>query len=168
MAAAIPGTHEQRWQALLTTMQWDEHALPRQRVAKLIAETTIGHGVRLFADTGFAKQGQASGGVARQYAGPLGQVGNCQVGVPCCDSAPQASWPVAVRLSLPQEWTDDPERLRRARVPAAGPFQTKPQIALALLEQARLWGVPHRCVVAEADDGDTPHGLAGLATRNER
>ncbi len=86
----------------------------------------------------------------------------------CCDSDPQARWPVAVHVSLPQEWTDAPERLRRARGPADVPFQTKPQSALALLEQARAWGVPHRCVVAEADDGDTPHCLAGLETRHER
>src|SRR2546429_544106 len=168
MAEAVPGTNEQRLQEFLTNMQWDEQDLNCQRVAKMIAEATVGNGVLLFDDTGFAKQGKASVGVARQYSGTLGKVGNCQVGVTCCYSDPQASWPVAVRLSLPQEWTDDPERLRRARVPADVPFQTKPQIALALLDQARAWGVPHRCVVAEADDGDNPNFLAGLETRNER
>jgi SRSO17 transposase len=168
MAEAVPGTSEQRLQEFLTNMQWDEQDLNRQRVEKMIAEATVGNGVLLFDDTGFAKQGKASVGVARQYSGTLGKVGNCQVGVTCCYSDPQASWPVAVRLYLPQEWTDDPARLRRARVPADVPFQTKPQIALALLDQARAWGVPHRCVVAEADYGDNPNFLAGLETRNER
>jgi SRSO17 transposase len=168
MAQAVPGTNEQRLQEFLTNMQWDEQDLNHQRVAKMIAEATVGNGVLLFDDTGFAKQGKASVGVARQYSGTLGKVGNCQVGVTCCYSDPQASWPVAVRLYLPQEWTDDPERLRRARVPTDVPFQTKPQIALALLDQARAWGVPHRCVVADADYGDHPHFLAGLETRNER
>jgi len=168
MAEAVPGTSEQRLQELLTNMQWEEQDLNRQRVAKMIAEATVGNGVLLFDDTGFAKQGKASVGVARQYSGTLGKVGNCQVGVTCCYSDPQASWPVAVRLYLPQEWTDDPERLRRARVPADVPFQTKPQIALALLDQARVWGVPHRGVVADADYGDNPNFLAGLETRHER
>jgi SRSO17 transposase len=151
LAEAVPGTSEQRLQEFLTNMQWDETDLNRQRVEKLIAEATVGQGVLIFDDTGFAKQGKASVGVARQYAGTLGKVGNCQVGVTCCDSDPQASWPVAGRVDLPQEWTDDPERLRRARVPAEVTFQTKPPIALALLDQARAWSVPHRGVGAEAD-----------------
>src|SRR3989454_2247356 len=167
-AEAVPGTSEQRLQEFLTNMQWDEHALNRQRVEKMIAEATVGHGVLLFDETGFAKQGTASVGVARQYSGTLGTGGNCQVAVTCGYSDPQASWPVAVRLSLPQEWTDAPERWRRARVPADVSCQTKPQRALALLDQARAWGVPHRCVVAEADYGDNPHCLAGLETRNAR
>ena len=71
-------------------------------------------------------------------------MGNCQVAVTCCYSDVHASWPVAVRLYLPQDWTDAPERWRRARGPAAVTCQTKPQIALALLDQARAWGVPRR------------------------
>jgi SRSO17 transposase len=168
MAAAVPGTSEQRLQEFLTNMHWDEEDLNRQRVHKMIAEATVGQGVLVFDDTGFAKQGKASVGVARQYSGTLGKVGNCQVAVTCCYSDPQASWPVAVRLYLPQEWTNDPERCRRARVPAEVTFQTKPRIALALLDQARAWGVPHRCVVADADYGDNPHFLAGLETRRAR
>src|SRR5207244_82707 len=144
MAAAVPGTSEQRLQELLTNMPWDEEDLNRQRVHTMSAEATGGQGVLIFDDTGYAKQGKSSVGVARQYSGTLGKVGNCQVAVTCCYSDPQASWPVAVRVYVPQEWTDAPERCRRARVPAAVPFQTKPQIALALLDQARAWGVPHR------------------------
>ena len=168
MAQAVPGTHEQRLQGFLTTMNWDEEELNRQRVKKMIADATIGHGVLIFDDTGFAKQGKASVGVARQYCGTLGKVGNCQVAVTCCYSDPQASWPVAVRLYLPEAWTADPARLKRARVPADVTFQTKPQIALSLLDQARAWGVPHRCLVADADYGDNPNFLAGLQERHER
>jgi SRSO17 transposase len=168
MAEAVPGTSEQRLQEWLTNMQWDAHDLNRQRVQKMIAEAPIGNGVLIFDDTGFAKQGKASVGVARQYSGTLGKVGNCQVAVTCCYSDAQASWPVAVRLYLPQDWTDAPERLRQARVPPDVTFQTKPQIALALLDQARLWGVPYRCVVADADYGDNPNFLAGLEARCAR
>jgi SRSO17 transposase len=69
---------------------------------------------------------------------------------------------------VPKGWAEDPERWRQARIPNEVPFQTKPEIALALLDQARAWSVPHRCVVADADDGDNPHFLAGLETRQAR
>jgi len=168
IAQAMPGTSEQRLQEFLTNMQWDEEDLNRQRVQKLIAEATLGDGVLVLDDTGFPKQGKASVGVARQYSGTLGKVGNCQIAVTCCDTDPQASWPVAVRLYLPRAWAEDPERRRKARVPPAVGFQTKPELALALLDQARAWGVPHRGVVADADDGDNPNFLMGLEARQER
>src|SRR5829696_4165931 len=138
IAQVVPGTSEQSLQGLLTAMRWDEDDLNQQRVQILRALPTEGDAALLFDDTGFAKQGKASVGVARQYSGTLGKVGNCQVAVTCCYSDPQASWPVAVRLSLPEAWTAELERL-------------KPEIALSLLDQARAWGVPHRCVVADAD-----------------
>jgi SRSO17 transposase len=167
IAQAVPGTSAQRLQAFLTNMPWDEEDLNRQRVTKRIAEATRGDGVLVFDDTGFAKQGTASVGVARQYSGTLGKVGNCQVAVTCGDTDPQATWPVAVRLYLPKTWAYEPARRQQARVPPEVSFQTKPQIALALLDQARAWGVPHRCVVADADDGDNPNVLAGLEARQE-
>jgi SRSO17 transposase len=168
IAQAVPGTNAQRLQEFLTNMPWDEEDLNRQRVAKMIAEATTGDGVLVVDDTGFPKQGKASVGVARQDSGTLGKVGNCQVAVICCYSDPQAMWPVAVQLYLPRAWAEEPERRQQARVPAAVTFQTKPEIAPQLLDQARAWGVPHRCVVADADDGDNPNFLTGLEARQER
>jgi SRSO17 transposase len=168
IAQAVPGTTAQRLQEFLTNMDWDEEDLNRQRVQKMIAEATAGDGVLVFDDTGFPKRGTASVGVARQYSGTLGKVGNCQVAVTCCYTDRRATWPVAVRVYLPKSWADDPVRRQQARVPPAVTFQTKPEIALALLDHARAWGVPHRCVVADADYGDNPHFLAGLEARPER
>jgi SRSO17 transposase len=167
LAQAVPGSSEQRLQEFLTNMQWDEEDLNRQRVRKMIAEATRGEGVLVFDDTGFPKQGTASVGVERQYSGTLGKVGNCQIAVTCCYTDRQATWPVAVRLYLPRIWAQDPARRQQTRVPAEIPFQTKPEIALTLLDQARSWGIPHRCVVADADYGDNPNFLAGLEARQE-
>jgi SRSO17 transposase len=104
IAQAVPGTSEQRLQEFLTKMSWDADDLNRQRVQKMIAEASTGHGVLVFDDTGFPKQGKASVGVERPYSGTLGKVGNCQVAVTCCYSDPQGTWPVAVRLYLPKTW----------------------------------------------------------------
>src|SRR2546427_12345394 len=71
MAAAVPGTSEQRVPECRTKRPWDEDALNRQRVEKRIAEAPVGQGVLSFDETGFAKQGKASVGVARPDAGTL-------------------------------------------------------------------------------------------------
>jgi SRSO17 transposase len=168
LAQAVPGTSEQRLQEFLTNMQWDEEDLNHQRVQKMIAEATLGGGTLVLDDTGFAKQGKASVGVARQDSGTLGKVGNCQIAVTCCYTDSQATWPVAVRMYLPQAWAEDTERRQSVRVPPAVTFQTTPEIALSLLDQARAWGVPHQCVVADADYGDNPNFVAGLEARQER
>jgi SRSO17 transposase len=167
IAQAGPGTNAQRLQEFLTQRQWDEEDLNRQRVQKMMAEASTGNGVLVFDETGFPKRGHASVGVARQYSGTLGKVGNCQMAVTCCDSDRWATWPGAVRVYLPKSGADDPVRRQQARVPEEVAFQTKPEMALALLDHARAWGVPHRCVVADADDGDHPNFLAGLEARQE-
>jgi hypothetical protein len=139
-------------QEFLTTMDWNEADLNRQRVQKMIAEATTGDGVLVVDETGFPKRGTASVGVARQYSGTLGTVGNCQMAVTCCSPDRRATWPVAVRVYLPKSWADDPVRRQQERVPRAVTFQAKPEIALALLDHARAWGVPHRGVGAVRTD----------------
>lgn len=168
LAQVVPGTSEQSLQGLLTAMDWDHDDLNRQRVARMLTLPTEGDGVLIFDDTGFAKQGPCSVGVQRQYSGTLGKTANCQVCVNCHYAERTIAWPVASRLYLPEDWADAAARRSRAQVPQDLTFQTKPQIALALLDQANAWGVRHACVVADADYGDNPNFLAGLEQRHER
>jgi SRSO17 transposase len=168
MAPAVPGTSAPRVPACRTNRPWAEADLNRQRVPKMMAEATTDDGVLVCDDTGFPTQGKASVGVARQYAGTLGQVGHGQIAVTCGATDPQAMWPGAVRLYVPKPWAQDPTRRQPARVPVAVSFQTTPASALPRLDQARAWGGPHRCGIAEADDGDHPNVWAGLEARQER
>jgi SRSO17 transposase len=168
IAAVVPGTSEQSLQGLLTAMSWDEDDLNQQRVQNLLALPTEGDAALIFDDTGFAKQGHASVGVARQYSGTLGKVGNCQVTVNCHYAERTIAWPVATRLYLGKEWISDKARRKKAKVPKEIVFQTKPQIALDLLDRADSWKVPYACVVADADYGDNPNFLAGLEKRKKR
>src|SRR5215471_9343657 len=168
IAQVVPGTSEQSLQGLLTAMTWDEDDLNRQRVQTMLTLPTEGDGVLIVDDTGFAKQGQSSVGVARQYSGTLGKVGNCQVTVNCHYAERTLAWPVATRLYLPKDWAADADRRTKAKVPEAITFQTKPQIALELLDRAKDWGVCFSCVTADADYGDNPNFLAGLERRRRR
>src|SRR3954454_45032 len=142
IAASIPGTSEQQLQGLLSTTAWDQEDLNRQRVQQLLQLPSEGDGVLIFDDTGFAKQGRCSVGVARQYSGTLGKKGNCQVAVNCHYAERTIAWPVATRLYLPQDWAGDSDRRGKAQVPEGVAFRTKPEIALALLDEADQMGVP--------------------------
>jgi SRSO17 transposase len=168
LAEIVPGTTEQQLQGLLTQMVWDESALNQRRVQIMHALPTEGDGVLIIDDTGFAKQGQHSVGVARQYSGTLGKVSNCQITVNCHYAERTLAWPVATRLYLPKAWGAEALRREAAQVPDAVTFQTKPAIGLDLIDQANAWGVRHACVVADAGYGDDPVFLNGLETRGER
>jgi len=113
-------------------------------------------------DTGFPKKGRHSVGVARQYCGQLGKQDNCQVAVTLSLANRSASLPVAYRLYLPKEWTDDPARLRQAGVPEAITFQTKPEIALAQIRAAADDGLPRGIVLMDAGYGSDMHLRTGL------
>jgi SRSO17 transposase len=87
-------------------------------------------------DTGFAKKGRHSVGVAHQYCGELGQSGNCQVAVTLSIANHHASLPVGYRLYLPKEWAEDRARRNKAGVPEEVVFKTKTAIALDLVQAA--------------------------------
>ncbi len=45
-------------------------------------------------------------------------------------------FPISAQLFLPESWTEDPERRKQAQVPEEISQQTKPEIALGLLDRA--------------------------------
>jgi SRSO17 transposase len=170
IAAAVAGTSTERLQHLLTDATWDPQALDQQRVQALVAQSPR-DGLLVLDDTGLPKQGRGSAGVARQYSGTLGKVANCQVVVSAhyVADAPTSRapvhWPVTAQLYLPEGWAADGARRAKVHVPTKVAFQTKPELALALVDQARTWGVPFAWVVADAGYGDNPTFLQGLETR---
>jgi SRSO17 transposase len=108
-------------------------------------------------ESGFTKQGTKSVGVARQYSGTLGKVGNCQVGVFLGYASERGQALVDSRLYLPARWTDDRARCRAAGVPDQVPFQTKPELALAMLRAARARDQLHaRWVTGDEVYGGNP------------
>jgi SRSO17 transposase len=104
-------------------------------------------------DTGFPKKGRHSVGVARQYCGQVGKQDNCRVAVSLSVATWNSSLPIAYRLYLPKEWTEDTKRLKKAEVPEEIEFQTKPEIALDQIRAAVAAQVTPGVVLADAAYG---------------
>jgi SRSO17 transposase len=165
VAAAVAGLSEAAVYRLMAESMWDEMDVNRQRVGNMIAQAVAGDGMIIVDDTGLPRKGKQTVGVAYQYCGELGKKANCQVVVTLDYVDPYYAWPVEGRLYLPKSWCGDQERRQGAQIPAEVVFQTKPEIALALIDQARAWGVPFDMVGADSGYGDNPNFLDGLDRR---
>jgi SRSO17 transposase len=116
-------------------------------------------------DTGIAKKGDVSVGVHRQYSGTLGKVGNCQVIVSLHGVSDSFGACLGLQLYLPESWCEDALRREQAKVPKGISFQRKWEIALGLLDAARMGGGPTLPVVADAGYGDSRDFREGLRAR---
>jgi SRSO17 transposase len=113
-------------------------------------------------DTGFPKKGKHSVGVTRQYCGQVGKQENCRVAVSLSVATWSSSLPIAYRLYLPQEWTEDAKRRKKVEVPQEIEFQTKPQIALNQIRAAAAANLDRGVVLADAAYGVNTEFRDGL------
>jgi SRSO17 transposase len=113
-------------------------------------------------DTSFPKQGKHSVGVHHQYCGQLGKQANCQVAVSLSIANHTASLPVAYRLYLPEAWTKDRARRKKAGVPKEIKFRTKPQIALEQIRRACESGLPRGVALMDSAYGRDSRLRAGM------
>lgn len=144
----------QRLQQCVSVSTWAEAEVFR-RIAILVDAELPAVEAFVIDDTGFAKKGKHSVGVARQYSGTLGRVDNCQVATSLHLAGERGSACIGLRLYLPKEWTTDWERRRKAGVPDEVKLASKWELALGLLDQALAAGVRSHTVLADAGYGDT-------------
>jgi SRSO17 transposase len=157
----------QRLQHFATDSPWSDHAVRRGAATYALDQMTKREPVEVWItdDTGFLKQGKHSVGVQRQYTGSAGKVANCQIGVSLSVATRTEHIPIDFALYLPKSWTDDPARMRQARVPEGVDFQTKPELALGMIRRAVEDGVPKGVVLGDSAYGtskDFRHGLRSL------
>ncbi len=148
----------QSFQHVITDAPWDAEALWRVLRRELPARA----GVVIFDDTGFPKKGDQSVGVARQYTGTLGKIGNCQVAVTATLWSDARAWLIGAALYLPEAWLLDRARCEKARIPPTVVFLKKWELALGLLREARAAGVDVAAVLADAGYGDAAAFRAAL------
>lgn len=158
VAEAIEGATPRTLQRFLTEAPWSSEAVIERLQHYLGHRLSAPAGVFILDDTGFAKQGRKSVGVARQYSGTLGKVGNCQVAVFLGYASERGHALVDRALYLPHSWTDDAERCQTAGVAEdQRPYQSMTDLALKLLRQARRRGhLAGKWVTADEGYGKAP------------
>ena len=137
----IEGDGYQKIQNFITDSPWDA-----QKVISAVAVKTsdlyagqaaydvlnVGY---IIDESSHLKKGKSSVGVSRQYAGVIGKVDNCQVGVYSSLVWENNTSLINCRLFLPQCWIEDDERCDKAGIPQeARTHKTKLQLALEMLQ----------------------------------
>jgi SRSO17 transposase len=151
-------------QRFVTESRWSD----RQMIGRLqsVMAPRLQHpdAVWVVDESGFVKQGRKSAGVARQYCGTIGKIGNCQVGVFLAYVTPEARLLVDKELVLPEAWCTDSDRCDEADVPKDEQVhRSKPELALVELRRAKAWGHLSASWVAGDDHyGQSPSFRRGL------
>jgi len=167
-AVTAPSRTSAQHQSLLhfvNESNWSEAQL-LAKVRELVVPTIERHGpvkAWIVDDTSYPKQGTHSVGVHHQYCGQLGKQANCQVAVTLSIANHHASLPIAYQLYLPKDWAEDAARRKKAHVPKAIRFKTKPQIALAQIRAALAAGVAPGVVLMDASYGTNSVLRASIA-----
>ena len=167
MAARLaPGDYDQLHH-FISSAVWGEAPLEEELAVQ--ADKLIGgaNAVLVVDDTALPKKGSHSVGVAPPYASALGKTANCQTLVSLTLARDEVPVMVALRLFLPESWTGDLARLKRAGVPLEYQTpRTKPEIALAEIDRVTAAGVRFGCVLADAGYGLSAPFRQGLTARN--
>ena len=157
LAEAVEGATPRTLQRFLTESPWDDAAVIDRLQMYVGQRLNRADGVFVLDDTGFGKQGKKSVGVARQYSGTLGKVGNCQIGVFLAYVSALGHALVDKALYLPREWTNDQRRSLAAGVPREVGYQSKAELGLGLLRQARRAGhLTAEWIAGDAGYGEVP------------
>jgi SRSO17 transposase len=154
-------------QRFLGEVAWD-HGPPLDELTRQVARA-IGRpdAVLVFDPSAFAKKGNASVGVQRQWCGRLGKVDNCQVGVYLGYVSDADHALVDFRLYLPRDWAKDRKRRKKAGVPKGIKYQTRHELALEMLKR-RGAALPHGWVAGDDEMGRPAWFRKRLADDKER
>ena len=143
-------------QRLLYEAKWEADAVCQKYRELVASELGYEPGIGVIDESGFEKKGEQSAGVQRQWCGRLGKVENCQVGVFLGYVAPLGHAFLDRELYLPLSWCEDAGRREKAHIPPSIQFQTKPQLALRMLERAWAEGLAMQWVVGDSVYGNSP------------
>ena len=160
MCERVQDSEYNRVQHFISESPWDARKV-MDRVAANAGEMfgTFGRVGLLIDESSHAKKGSGSVGVQRQYSGTAGKIDNCQVAVYAALSADRYYGLIDTELYLPEAWTRDAERCRKAGVPKERlAHRSKRQLALDIIGRQKAAGTRFDWVGADAGYGND-HGF---------
>ena len=167
MAARLADGDEQCLQQFVNQSPWDPVPVRRALARRMSRE--LSPDAWVIDDTGFPKFGKDSVGVARQYSGCLGKVGNCQIGVSINAATEDASCPLDWRLFIPTEWDEDSdfnrERRKKTRLPEDVHHTEKWRLALVMIDELIAWGLKPPVMLGDGAYGDVTELRSELEER---
>jgi len=166
MAARDSGVSYDQLHHFIGSGVWD--SAPLEATLLVEADKLVGgdEAWLIIDDTALPKKGRHSVGVAPQYASSLGKTANCQSLVSVTLASCEVPVMVGLRLFLPETWTDDPERMTRARVPKDRQTAlTKPEIAIEEIDRVIATGARFGCVLADSGYGSSGPFREALSER---
>lgn len=162
IAEVVEGGVVRTMQKFITQGSWEDAVVVQELRAHVAATLGDAKGTVNVDETGFAKKGKKSVGVQRQYAGTLGRVDNCQIGVFANYYSPKGHTFIDRKIYLPAEWCQDKQRREEAGVPTNVVFRTKPELGLEMIRTAVREEVPFQWVGGDCVYGDSPRFVQGV------
>lgn len=148
MEEQVENSEYRAYQHFISNSKWDYEGLQKQvaqntsklmRQQKEINHLPVGY---IVDESAHLKKGTKSVGVARQYAGVIGKVDNCQVGVYASLVNGESASIINERIFLPEAWANDHNRCEEAKIPEAyRSHKSKPELALDMIKQDIARGV---------------------------
>lgn len=142
MEEQVENSEYRAYQHFISNSKWDYEGLQREvalNTSKLMNQQKevnhlpVGY---IVDESAHLKKGKKSVGVSRQYAGVIGKVDNCQVGVYASLVNGVSASIINERVFLPESWTTDSERCEEAKIPEGyRAYKTKPELALEMIKQ---------------------------------
>ena len=165
IALAVKEGNVRTLQRFVSDAPWDEDNMIAKYRSLVNDDLGSPEGALIFDESGFLKKGEDSIGVARQYCGSIGKVDNCQVGVFAAYVSEHGYALVDKRLFIPEQWFADEyfERRQKCKLPVDAVFQTKPQLAVEMLNAINKEDIlPFKYLLADSIYGVSPDFIGAV------
>ncbi len=158
--ALAAGAAVRTLQEFLSFLDWDHEAANDHLQRQVMDRHGCARAVGVLDACGHAKQGRMTPGVSRQWCGESGKIDNCVVGQHLLYSDNHPTNPfncaLASDLFLPEKWSKDRERCRKAHIPDEVMHRPKWRIALDQVQRAIANGVRFWFLTFDEDYGKVP------------